>query len=414
MVQECSERLIARRRLLRVVTSLALAWTGSATAAWQVEPSIALEGRYDDNPRMVQGGGDDTFASTLSAALELANVDEVRSTRGLLRLDAINYSGSDERLRDRNNQVGRLQHLRKGERSRWGFDASYRRDSLIRTAEVAFDPDDVQIEPDDDVDDALIQASVRRERLVFRPFIERNLSERHLLRGEYRYNDASYDDPPDLVVPLHDYTEHRLSLTNFYNVSEINTISATLEASNYSRQDSGDYDTYSLRTGYSHRFTELTSAGFQVGVSRAEFEFDGVKDEETAMVFDLSATKRASLTRYDARVSRRLYPSGSGHVVETNELVFNLNRRMTELSTLRVRSRIYEYEALADDQPESNRRYLNVDAGIVRRMSQWWTLEGGYRYRRQKRDTDADSADSHAVFFSVKYTRPTAVADLFF
>lgn len=401
---------------LPLILTAGMAWVGVAqearAEAWQIRPSISLEGSYDDNARMVvEGDEDEVMATSLIGALELSRLSEVRETRGVLRWDAIRYSGDDEQLDDRDNQLARLQHVTKGELHEWGVEASYRRDTLLRTVNVSFDPEDVELEPDDDVDDVLVRRSVRRNRMVVRPSWERNLSERWSVRTEYRYNDVDFDDVG--TATLTGYTDHTVTLGTRFKVSEIDTAGLSVDANRYTA-DAFDrtFDTLGVRGSYSRQFTELTTGVVDLGVSRVSFDTETESGEDTGLIFNVGGTRRTALARFTGTVGRRLYPSGSGDIIRSDELVFNMNRKLTELSGLRVRARVFENQALSRDRPEANRRYLMAEAAWNRSLTRWWSVEASYRYRRQKRDLDPNAADSNAVFLSVKYTKPTDVDDI--
>lgn len=399
--------------ILLSLALMAVAADQAYAEAWQIEPSVSLQASFDDNARMtVEGDEDEVLATSLIGAVELGRITEIGSTRGVLRWDAIRYSGDDEQLDDRDNQLARLQHRSQGELSEWGVEASLRRDTLLRTVDVNFDPQDIEIEPDDDVDDVLVRQSIRRERLVVRPHYTRNLSERLRLRTEYRYNTVDFDHVEGAAVTA--YTDHSVTVGAHYDVSEIDTVTFSVGGGRYTADDfDRTYESVELRGGYSHAFSELTTGVVELGVNRLSFDTDGESGDDTGFIFSVGGTKRTGLTRFSGTAGRRLYPSGSGDVIRSDEIKFRMNRRLTERSGIRLRARLFENEALSRDRPESNRRFLNAEAAWIRSLTQWWSFETSYRYRRQKRDVDPDSASSNAVFVSVKYTKPSALGDLF-
>lgn len=404
------------RLLLPIVLAGGAVWDGAMhgarAEAWQIQPSISLQGSYDDNARMIAGEEDEVTSTSVIGALELSRLGEVRETRAVLRYDAIRYSGDDEGLDDRDNQLARLQHRSRGELHEWGLEASYRRDTLLRTVDVSFDPEDIELEPDDDVDDVLVRRSVRRNRTVFRPNWTRELSERWKIRTEYRYNDVEFDDVGAEV--LTDYTDHTLTLGTQYDLSEISAMTLAVDGNHYTADNfDRTYDSVALRAGYTRRFSELTTGVIDLGVSRVSFDTESESGEDTGFIFSVGGTKRTALTRFTGTVGRRLYSSGSGDVIRSDEVVFRMNRKLTELSGLKIRARVFENAALSRDRPEANRRYLLAEAGWNRRLTQWWSVEAMYRYRRQKRDIDPNSADSNAVFLTIKYTKPSALDAVF-
>jgi hypothetical protein len=130
----------------------------SFAQAWVLKPSVRLQGIYDDNFRLETEAEepDEVQTGRVAGALRLARVTETTDIAGLLRVDGNFYYGDDENLDDRSNQLFDFSYFNLGELSRWGGVISYRRDSLLSTIRQIEDPDDVTVEPDDDVDEGLV------------------------------------------------------------------------------------------------------------------------------------------------------------------------------------------------------------------------------------------------------------------
>jgi hypothetical protein len=95
--------------------------------------------------------------------------------------------------------------------------------------------------------------------------------------------------------------------------------------------------------------------------------------------------------------------------VETDQLVFNVSRLLSERTSVRLRSQLFETEALQETASNANRRFVAISPILRYELSPSWALETAYQYRRQKRFADTDSGDSNAVLLSLIYERPTIV-----
>ncbi len=409
-------RTVSAGHVARWSGVIGLCLLGAATSAhaesWQIQPAVSAQESYDDNPRLLPGEKQSVFATSASGALELSRLTEIEEVRGLVRLDGTTYSGSTRGLRDKVQALARLRAFRKGELSRWGGELSYRRDDLLETVQVVLNPQDVTVTPDDTVDTALVRQSVTRNRLIIQPQWSRHLTSRWSVGAQYRYYSVGYDQTEG--TGLVEYTDNRVKGTTSYNVTELDSASLSLEASRYdAAMVDRVYDSYTLLGGYEHKFTELMRGGIEAGISHVNINTETQSGSEDGYIVRLTGTKLTGLTRFGLRMGHELYPSGSGDVVQTDEAVFNMYRKITQLMSFSLRTRLYETKSLRRDNPDANRRYLTIDAGLHKKLTRWWTVEGAYRYRRQKRDIDPQSGESNALLVSVKYTRPTAVGDLF-
>jgi hypothetical protein len=75
-----------------------------------------------------------------------------------------------------------------------------------------------------------------------------------------------------------------------------------------------------------------------------------------------------------------------------------MNRDLSELLYFRLRSRIFENKSLRTQKASGNRRSLNIEPALVWALTENWSLDTLYRYRREKRFNSPESADSNAVY----------------
>ena len=94
-------------------------------------------------------------------------------------------------------------------------------------------------------------------------------------------------------------------------------------------------------------------------------------------------------------------------------MIADYQRELGKLTLFNFRLRAFEPDAISDttDADAFARRFLSIEPKIVWNFRREWSAAASYRYRRQKSQVDTQSGDSNALLFSIKYTRPSAIAD---
>jgi hypothetical protein len=365
---------------LSIVLVLILFLTPRAVMAqaWQLEPSATVQQSYNDNFRLTTASEDKVFTTRLAGGLGLKRLTETIEIEGLVRADFVKYSGDTKNLNDLNNQLLGFKATRKFERTKLGLDFLFRRDGLLRTVTVIEDPRNVGIDPDESVDNSVVTENVRRLRTVVRPKFDYQLTERSNMGLRYLFNNTNYNDNEN--TGLTDFKNQSITGTFQTQVTEKNTILALVSGSRFDSDSGNTTDNIELQVGVSYDFDETTNVGFTLGGRHTKFDTSTANTSNDGFVARLRASKLGGLTKFSFRLERRLSPSGIGDEVETNELNFNLTRRLSPLLLFSLRSRGFEND---------------------------WYFETTYQYTRQKRYNTPDSADSNSVFVSINYRLPT-------
>lgn len=384
--------------------------------AWEIEPSVTLEGSYDDNVRLTIEDEDKVFAARIAGALKLTRSTETTDLEGLVRLDGIKYAGDDERLNDKPNQLAGFSAARKGERYTLGLDGLLRRDTVLRTVDLFVDPQDPQIEEDESVDDDIVTREIRRNRITARPSWSYAWTERTDIGLEYQFRYTDYDDDEDL--DLNSFKRHTVIGRLNTQVTERDSLVTTIEGGRFDSENDNNFDNVSGQVGVRRDFDETTSATITVGGRFVSFETatqegdDREEGDDAGFLARFQGRKLAGLTRFDLRIERTLSPSGSGDLVQTDQLNFNVARKLTEFVTFSLRSRIFENESIRRRASNTNRRALRVEPELSWQLTPNFSLETTYRYSRRKRFGQPDAADSNAFFVSLVYRRPTPLEAL--
>lgn len=393
--------------------------------AWQLEPQVSLGVGHDDNWFLSSTEPEAVTAPRIAGDLGIRRLTETLDLAAVVRLDYVTYSGvSNERLPDSSNQLYRFNGVFKNsnQTSQFGLIASLRRDDLNRTVRLSFAPEDVGVDPDPDVDEALVRQTIDRDRWNFEPSWTGRLTERLSLGFRYSYFETNYDNDQAAGSGLLDFTDQILRGDVTYQLSPRNQLSVALSGELYEAPPDPDrfrvgqaenrkFNNQRLTVGLRHQFTETTTFGFELGGIRTDFEItresgrneSGVNDGYIAYV---SGSQLVGQTRFDARIGRNRYPSGSGDLVQTDEAVGNVSHRLGARTILSLQAKLFQNESLLPDNPRSNRRFMSIRPRVRWRMTRWWYFDFLYQYRRQKRDLELESADSNSVLLSIVYSQP--------
>lgn len=379
--------------------------------AWEIEPSVSFQQGYNDNFRLTEDNEDQVYTSKLIGAAKLSRLTETMDMNGVIRLDLIKYFGDTDDLKDRNNQLAGFNIDKKWERTRLGLKTLFKRDTVLRSTNLFVDPEDINIEPDQTVDDNVVQQNVRRIRVDLRPSITYQLTERSDIGLRYRYFDTRYSDKQG--ADLDNFTKNTVTGTFGTQITEKDRMLVLALASRFDPDNDEKTDNFELQAGFRHEFDENTNAGFTLGGRHTRIDNpDGGTDSDNGFVARLEGEKRTGLTRYNVRLGRTLSPSGSGKEVQTTELNFIVTRRLTELLLFSVRSRVFENESVGPRATGSSKRRWDIRPRLTWTISRAWSLEGSYQYIRQKRFDTPDSVDSNAVFLTLTYSLATPLDNL--
>ena len=268
---------------------------------------------------------------------------------------------------------------------------------------------------------------------------------------------------------LDDFREVELEAGGRYKLSPIVTLSATVATSRYVAEvepdprafvpfedlvsDGAERDirrkprresvseTSSVRIGYDRALSPTLAVGLQAGLyvnrtddndtlrpgDRAPSEFGfgadyerrfdervGTLDtSENGWLANVTLRKDAGLTRYVGRFAVDVQPSSVGAQVETNELVGEVFRQIDPLLDVSFRARAYEPDRLgANPEDEFSRRFVSFEPRVTWRFARGWSANASYRYRRQKSRAVAESAESNALLFAVRWAPPSRVPEL--
>lgn len=395
-----------KARQLSVAVAIALACAaGAARAAdWHFDPKVTLNARSSDNNRLTDVPGEEV--DVLGAELEAQLTLRAETPRGYFRLTPRLRSTffPDDRDEETDNQYLRMDVEHRGERSRAGFEANYARlETLGRYFPGAGVDDDDDLGEPDPGDDISRQADVnRRDQLDFGPRVEFDLTERVVLELGAGYQDVSYDD--QVVNERQDYSNVGGAVGMRFRTSPNQSIAITARAFRYEPDDGASTDSQSLTAEWSNQVSETSEVFVRAGASRVE-SVDGLGGSDWNNGFTGGAGVRWSfeVTEIFLDANRYMDPNASGRIVERDQLRFELRRQLSPYTTL-----LFNARGIRDGKTDANdvfqdREYATAGAGFAWRMTQKFTLGGGYQYRWREYDGDPNDATANEFFLGVTY-----------
>ncbi len=399
---------------LVLIAGFALVISDSALGAvvWLTDPSVTLELNFDDNYFLSSNSSleDEVTTTRIIGEIALRGKSERLDLETLLRLDKVNFSGDDENLSNRDNQLfGFSSRYKVSQRNSFLFNGQINRDTLTRTGRIDPEIEDIVLDDSvgvgdlDDADVSLVDQNIRRTRLNVRPGWRYQYSELGSLSLEYRYDDQSYSGESGTGLIE---SERQAIRSNWrHRMSEKNILTGQLTASYFRPDNSRDVDTYEARVGLIRRFTETITLDLTVGGRYSEFD-NSEDNSDSGFVANIGATKKAGRTTYRANLERRVNPSGSGEQVERDLLTLDVRHALTETMSFRIRARTETRESTGDDV-NADRDFTIIQPGLSWRLSPSWLANFSYRYRYRDIDNDPNgSSDSNGAFISIGYVPP--------
>ena len=387
----------------------------SKAAVWLYDPTITLKQEYDDNYRLSTNSSneDEVWTTTLTGELALRGKSDRSDIAALIRLDAINYSGDDDDLRDKNNQLFGLSGRHSvSDRNAFRLNARYRRDTILRNSQIDVDPGDtgafidedgVLIDDTTDLDVDLVRENIRRERFLITPGWNYLFDERTEISLDYTYRDLSFDNEES--TSLVESEAHRFRGNISRRLSEKNTLVFEASAGYFEPDNNNDVDNYEATIELLRKFSKTFAMDFKLGGRYSEFD-RGNKSDDTGFVANVGATKRTERTRYRLFYRRDVAPSGSGNAVEVNEIGARAQHALTEKLDLNLKASWFDTDTLDSGiDSSSDREVIRLEPGLKWRFLENWVAGASYRYRERDLDNDG-SGDSNGAFISISYSPP--------
>jgi hypothetical protein len=119
-----------------------------------------------------------------------------------------------------------------------------------------------------------------------------------------------------------------------------------------------------------------------------------------------SVEQRWQTDRLVGSVSRQLNPTGIGALAETDRLLVRWTRQWSETVTSSLEGSVYRTRYVGNAVATSNSNFYRIQPTLSWRVSEGWTLTGGYSYSLVKYDQTSATARANVAYLIASYTWP--------
>jgi len=366
--------------------------TSIALADWEALPDVRMGVEANDNPRLGQSreGREadpeafDDHTSTrmlMDAAVRLRNAGPRGEVMFRPRARVDTYADEVDEELEREDLYLNARARYEWTRVAAGVRANLGRESIL-SAELGdtYLDEDPADDPIDTDTGQLVLLDEVRNRAIFAPYANFELSERSTLITEARHVDVSYTGPQ--LPSRSDFTDSSFALGVGRTIDGRTGAAARFVVSRFEAEaTSNETDTIGVEGTFNRQLNEFWSFNLTTGLQRSEFTF---VDEEGAPVdnaatnytFEISFRKQTELSTLSLGIFRRLNPNAVGFLVERNEFRTNYRRRLSERLSAGVGFRYLDSGPL--DRPGQDREYARADFDVEWAFTPSWALSVAY------------------------------------
>jgi hypothetical protein len=389
-----------------------LATNQSRAAEWSVLPSVALRASYNDNFTLSPGAHSSVSGLIISPDVKFSGETETLKVTGGLNLSFNRYFG-EEGLNTNDYDLS-LRSTYRAERDLLGLNIDAIRDStLVSELETT----------------GVVLAYRQRNLQTVNPSWSRALTEATSIRASYNFTNVHYDDTAG--TSLIDYRDQSVSVGLQTSFDERNVANV---AAYYDRFETDPSQfkatTYGIQGGYDYAFSETLHGSLTVGnrwtqsVSTSQaLVCDGPiilgicfgtvtqvtfaqKANSSGYTLKAILEKRSETDTVNGSLSRDIYPSGVGSLVETDRVQVTWTKQWSPTLSASISGAAYESRYIGGVVTRSDSRYYRVDPRVSWRLAEGWMLDVGYRYARQKYDTQPVAASGNLIYVNMSYAWP--------
>lgn len=376
---------------------------GVADAAdWTVDPRVTLNADYDDNNRLTNVPGEEieVIGAEVDAQATLAAQTPRTTFRLTPRVRATFYP--DEPDDETDSEFVTLGYEFRGERYLGAFDAQWsRRETLGRFLPDDFD-DDIGGDPGSGDDLGTTADFNVQRRLSVTPDIGFELTERSRLELGVGYLDVNFDE--QVQDDREDFTSVSADAAYRYLLSPTKSLALRVRGRNYDPVDDVATDSHSVELEWANQTSETSRFYIRAGSSRVE-EIDDLGQSNWNTGFTGGAGVRWSfeVTELLFEATRGLDPNSSGRLVARDQVRFRLARNISPVTRLMFAARGVLDGTTNNQDTFQEREFLSASTGFDWRMTQQFTLAGGYEYVWRSIEDQPGDSESNRLFLGVTW-----------
>jgi hypothetical protein len=384
----------------------------SMAAEWSMEPSVDLAASYNDNITLITAPHPSVWGIQLSPAVQFSGETETLKVAAGLKLGFVRYYGEEGLNHNDYDFTTRSSYTT--ERDVLGLNLAAISDPTLVT-ELATT--------------GVVVAYRQRTQLTANPSWTRSLTEATAITATYGYNKINYPDTAG--TSLIDYADQTATIGLQTVLDEGNVASVTAYYDRYETSPASFLaNTYGIQAGVDHYFSETLHATLVVGARKTRstassqaLVCDGpilfgicfgnvttltsvAEQSTTGWTLNAGLQKRWETMTLGGRLSRDIYPTGIGQLVQTNRLQVAWTQQWSPTLTSDVTASAYQSEYVGATVTNSNSRYYRIEPRLSWRITEWWTLGARYSYSRVKYEDAGTSANANAFYLTLSYVWP--------
>lgn len=379
-----------------LVMVIAVLCARADAAEWSAEPSLAVRGVYNSNLLLTSAQHNDTWGHWVSPGLKFSGATENLEISGKAATDFVSYFGGvDQSI---TNMSFPLSMKYRTERETFGLDGGFTRDNTLMG--------ELQ-------QTGVVLRFTQRNNWNVAPSWTHAVTDRLSLQAGYQYASATYENGARLG--LVDYTTHSGSAGPSYRLTEKDQVQATGIFTDFQApQASKLHSTISGGdVSWSHEVTENLTASLSGGgrfiSSSLETGPSRLRDSQAVWVGRASLRKKWEDATATIEVSRDVYPSGFGLLLQTSRVGIGMTKDVTERVTISLDAALLLASSVASKATRSalpENRYINVTPAVHWKMADWWALDLSYTYSHRSVESFHETAFSNAATVMLTYFPP--------
>ena len=366
-------------------------------AEWSLVPSMSTKGIYNDNLLMTPLPHDPTYGYWISPAVEFAGKTERLEVSSKAALDFVDYYGGEPNRFT--NVLLPLTLKYRTERDEWGFSGGFTRDNTLMGELLTT---------------GVVLRFTQRNLWNLNPSWTRMITEKFGFQGTFQFSDASYQD--GLRLGLVDYQVYGGSAGFLLHMTERDDVQLAGTYTNFHTTNAP----FGLRAYYpgamlslTHTFTEGLKATAYGGPRFVSSTTEGAgfsqTTRDTIWVYGASLTQQLERASVQLNMSREIFPSGFGLLLQTDRLGAMASYHFTDSITASLDASGYLVSGATSQTrggtlPEQRLFYLTPK--LAWHFSEWWRAEASYAYRWRDVDTFVEPVTSNMLMLMLTYYPP--------
>lgn len=263
--------------------------------------------------------------------------------------------------------------------------------------------DDVTPDAPTDPETGRIQIGATRDVVMFVPTYKYELTQRMDIGATATVQTIDYS--PDDTFSHVDFDYYEGKGFFGWELSQRTKLSLGGYVSKYEAQNiDAQTDSYGASAEFEWDWSAVLESSLSLVYQRSDIERTEpfvFEDKANAWGANFKTVYKGQVSRTRLNVGRTITPSGTGGLLESDNVRLQFERDLTPRWELTAAGRYLRNRALSEDTAGNDRDYRRVELGLRWMVTRTWFVEGSYEYTWQKYENDPRSADDNS--FALKF-----------